>query len=177
MPRSQVLSMPLAPISLRSLVLLAFLLALATISGALFSEFFGGLVPCALCLEQRIPYYFAVPLIGLIALAWPRLPVELVAGSLLVLGCVFLWSVWLSGYHAGVEWGFWPGPTACSGSTGPLELDLSSFQDMKPVISCETVQFRLLGLSLAGYNFLISLVVASLLLLVAVATIRRKQQC
>ena len=82
----------------------------------------------------------------------------LVAG-LALLALAALANAWLGAYHAGVEWGFWQGPTEC---TGPV-LDLGKAGslldnlDKVKVIRCDEVQWRFLGLSLAGYNVLISL--------------------
>ncbi len=70
----------------------------------------------------------------------------------------------MGAFHSGVEWGFWPGPTACSGTGAGLSLSLESLNDLQPVIGCDVVQFRFLGLSLAGYNALISLAIVVLLL-------------
>ena len=65
----------------------------------------------------------------------------------------------LGTYHAGVEWGFWQGPTDCTGPVGNLGSagDLLERLDTVKVIRCDEVQWRFLGLSLAGYNVLISL--------------------
>ena len=68
-------------------------------------------------------------------------------------------NAWLGGYHAGVEWKFWQGPTDCSGPVVDLGSAGTLLQrlDTVKVIRCDEVQWRFLGLSLAGYNVLISL--------------------
>ena len=73
-------------------------------------------------------------------------------------------NAWLAGYHAGVEWGFWQGPTEYSGSVLDLGKTGSLFDnlDKVKVIRCDEVQWRFLGLSLAGYNVLLSLAAAAL---------------
>ena len=70
---------------------------------------------------------------------------------------------WLGGYHAGVEWQFWQGPTDCSGPIVDLGSagNLLDRLDTVKVIRCDEVQWRFLGLSLAGYNVLISLLMAA----------------
>lgn len=149
-------------------VLLAFVLGLATILGALGSQFIGGLLPCELCLEQRLPYYWGLPLLAAILVLWNRLPLTawFVAMSLAI--ALFAWGTYLGGYHAGVEWGFWPGPTACTGTgVGVNFNDLNDINAAR-VVPCDQVQFRFVGISLAGYNALISLAIVGLLL-VAVA--------
>jgi len=71
-------------------------------------------------------------------------------------------NAWLGGYHAGVEWKFWEGPTDCSGPVVDLGSAGTLLQrlDTVKVIRCDEVQWRFLGLSLAGYNVLISLAMA-----------------
>jgi disulfide bond formation protein DsbB len=142
----------------------AFLLGLATILGALGSQFLGGLQPCELCLEQRLPYYWGLPVLALILVLWNRLPLPVWYLGMAIVTILFAWSTYMGAFHSGVEWGFWPGPTACSGTGAGLSLSLESLNDLQPVIGCDVVQFRFLGLSLAGYNALISLAIVVLLL-------------
>jgi disulfide bond formation protein DsbB len=141
---------------------LAFVLGLATILGALGSQFIGGLQPCELCLEQRYAYYYGLPILLLVLLTWNRLPLAMWYLAMAIVTAIFVWGTYMGAFHAGVEWGFWPGPTACTGVGG--ELDFNSLNNLTPVIGCDVVQFRLLGISLAGYNALISLAIVVLLL-------------
>jgi len=137
----------------------------ATIAGAWFFQLVLDIRPCPLCLEQRYAYYLAIPLALLMAIAVKRgvaRPPLFIGFAVLALA--LLANAGLGGYHAGVEWGWWPGPTECSGpindlgSAGNL---LDRLQTVK-VIRCDEVQWRFLGLSLAGYNVLISLAMAAL---------------
>ncbi|MBQ8104435.1 MAG: disulfide bond formation protein B [Afipia sp.] len=137
----------------------------ATIAGAWFFELVLDIRPCPLCLEQRYAYYLAIPLAALIAIgASQGASRRLLGAGLVILGLALLANAGLGAYHAGVEWGFWQGPTDCSGpivdfgSTGNL---LDNLNKVK-VIRCDEVQWRFLGLSLAGYNALISLGMALL---------------
>lgn len=151
----------------------AFGLALASIVAAWGFELIGGYQPCALCLTQRVPYYVALPLIGLGWWLQARPGRKTVAAAALGIAAVtFLVGVGYGVYHSGVEWGFWPGPTACSatpadgaGTVGDL---LSQLETVR-VVACDEVQWRFLGLTFANYNVLISLSVA---LLSALAAIR-----
>jgi len=140
-------------------------IAATTLAGAWFFQLVLDIRPCPLCLEQRYAYYLAVPLGLLVAFAASRdgpRPVLLAGLGLLALAA--LANAWLGGYHAGVEWKFWQGPTDCS---GPI-VDLGSAGtllerlDTVKVIRCDEVQWRFLGLSLAGYNVLISLLMAAI---------------
>lgn len=140
---------------------LAFLLGLVTILAALGSQYLGGLQPCELCLEQRLAYYWGLPILGLVLLLWNRLPRPVWYLAMAIVTLIFVWSTYMGGFHAGVEWGFWPGPTACSGLGESFSLD--ALDNLQPVIGCDVVQFRFLGLSLAGYNALISLAMVGLL--------------
>lgn len=139
-------------------------MAALTIAGAWFFQLVLDIRPCPLCLEQRYAYYLAIPLAALIAFAASRgSPRGLLGAGLVVLALALLANAGLGAYHAGVEWGFWQGPTDCSGpivdfgNTGNL---LDSLNKVK-VIRCDEVQWRFLGLSLAGYNVLISLSLAA----------------
>ncbi|HQZ11656.1 MAG TPA: disulfide bond formation protein B [Devosia sp.] len=153
--------------------LLAFLLGLATILGALGSQYFGGLQPCELCLEQRLAYYWGLPVLAAILLLWNRLPQPVWYIAMLIATAIFVWSTYMGVYHAGVEWGFWPGPTACTGTGASISLsDLNNINAAR-VIPCDHVQFRFLGISLAGYNALVSLAVVGLLLIAIFDRVRR----
>ena len=139
------------------------LIAVATIAGAWFFQLVLEILPCPLCLEQRYAYYLAIPLGALTALAaGSGAPRPLLLAGLAVLALATLANAGLGTYHAGVEWGFWKGPTDCSGPVVNLgsASDLLSRLDTVKVIRCDEVQWRFLGLSLAGYNVLISLVMA-----------------
>lgn len=141
---------------------LAFLLGLAAILVALASQVFGGLVPCELCLEQRLAYYIGLPILLIVLVSWNRLPLPAWYVGMAAATGVFIWGTYMGAFHAGVEWGFWPGPTACTG-VGEM-MDFSSLNNLTPVIGCDVVQFRFLGISMAGYNALVSLAVVILLL-------------
>jgi disulfide bond formation protein DsbB len=140
-------------------------IAALTLAGAWFFQLVLDIRPCPLCLEQRYAYYLAVPLGGLVAWAALRgAPRAVTVAGLAILALAALGNVWLGGYHAGVEWGFWPGPTECTGPVLDLGKAGSLFDnlDKVKVIRCDEVQWRFLGLSLAGYNVLISLAMAAL---------------
>ena len=140
-------------------------IAALTLAGAWFFQLVLDIRPCPLCLEQRYAYYLAVPLGTLVAWAAARhAPRAVLIAGLLLLALAALANAWLGGYHAGVEWGFWQGPTECSGPVLDLGRAGSLFDnlDKVKVIRCDEVQWRFLGLSLAGYNVLISLAMAAL---------------
>jgi disulfide bond formation protein DsbB len=137
--------------------------AAATLAGAWFFELVLDIRPCPLCLEQRYAYYLAVPLGLLVAFAASRgAPRQVVLAGFAVLLLAALANAWLGGYHAGVEWQFWQGPTDCSGPVADLGSAGTLLQrlDTVKVIRCDEVQWRFLGLSLAGYNVLISMLMA-----------------
>ena len=158
------------------LVGIAFILGLATIAGAWGSQLFGGLVPCELCLEQRMAYYWGLPVLALVLILWNRLPIAVWYAAIAVGAAIFVWSTYMGGYHAGVEWGFWPGPTACTGTGGGLSFDDLSAGTVARVVPCDEVQWRdpILKISLAGYNALISAAIVMLLALAALFQSRRK---
>jgi disulfide bond formation protein DsbB len=143
-------------------------LAAATIAGALVFEAFG-YAPCELCLQQRWPYYIGVPLAvagALLSGARPR------AGAIVLalVALVFAGSAVFGAWHAGVEWGFWPGPAGCTGAASARATDMGDFlrqMETTRLVRCDEVAIRILGLSLAGWNALISLVIAGFALMAA----------
>jgi disulfide bond formation protein DsbB len=151
-------------------------IAVATLAGAWFIQLVLDIQPCELCLAQRYVHYLAVPLGAVIAIAAARdAPRALLVVGLAMLALATLGNAGLAVYHTGVEWHFWQGPTAC---TGPL-VNLGSAGnllerlDAVKVVRCDEVQWRFLGLSLAGYNVLISLLMAAIAAWGAVRTARR----
>jgi disulfide bond formation protein DsbB len=140
-------------------------IAAATLAGAWFFQLVLEILPCPLCLEQRYAYYFAVPFAALVALAAVRgAPRGVLIAGFAILAIAVLANAVLGTYHAGVEWGFWKGPTECTGPVGNLGSagNLLERLDTVKVVRCDEVQWRFLGLSLAGYNVLISLAMAAI---------------
>ncbi|WP_267420841.1 disulfide bond formation protein B [Methylobacterium sp. GC_Met_2] len=137
------------------------ILSAATLAAVLLMQYGYGYAPCKLCLTERLPYYAALPL-GLIALFAPERLARIALG-LAALG--LLYSAGIGVYHAGAEWGFWPGPTDCGGGTGanPGQVGdfLNALQTTK-VVDCSVAALRVLGVSLAGWNALVAFLLASL---------------
>jgi disulfide bond formation protein DsbB len=137
------------------------LLSALALAGALGIQYIGGIPPCPLCLDQRIAYYAAVPL-GLLAFAMAPGRPQLSRLILAVLVIAFAVNAGLGVYHAGVEWGWWPGPETCSGAgsiaTTPDAL-LKSLSKTR-VVRCDEAALRILGLSLAGYSAILSAILA-----------------
>ena len=136
----------------------------ATILGALVFQYGLGLAPCPLCLEQRIPYYVAIPLAVVTAIAALRgARRAYVRAGLAVLALAMLIGAGIATYHAGIEWKWWAGPRDCSGALEGLGSANDLFNQLQSVnvVRCDEAAWRFLGLSLAGYNVLISLALAA----------------
>ena len=149
------------PATTASLAIMA--IAAATLAGVWFFQLVLEILPCPMCLEQRYAYYFEVPFALLVAIAAARgAPRGVVLAGLAILALAALSNVVFGTYHAGVEWKFWQGPTDCTGPVGNFGKAGSLFDqlDKVKVIRCDEVQFRFLGISLAGYNALISALMA-----------------
>jgi disulfide bond formation protein DsbB len=136
----------------------------ATILGAWYFQYVLGLKPCPLCLEQRYAYYFAVPLAVMVVLG-ERVGAsrKVLLAALIAIAAGMLWNTALGVYHSGIEWKWWPGPQECSGAfdntgAGSLMEQLNSIN----IVRCDEAAWRFLGLSLAGYNALISLALAGI---------------
>ncbi|MEA3028607.1 MAG: hypothetical protein QOF91_3892 [Alphaproteobacteria bacterium] len=142
-------------------------IGLAAILGAYFFQYVIGLPPCPLCLEQRIAYYASIPLAAMILLG---LSVgssrKVVMLAFFAIAAAMLWNAGLGVYHSGVEWHWWPGPQDCSGAVPNFSAGDSLIEQMNKarVVRCDEAAWRFLGLSLAGYNVLISLTLAGVAL-------------
>jgi disulfide bond formation protein DsbB len=139
------------------------IIAAATIGGAWFFQLVLDIQPCPMCLEQRYAYYAIIPLAVLIAIAASRgAPRGVLLVGLALIALAALANAGFGAYHAGVEWKFWAGPTSCTGEA--LNLgggNLLDQLDKVKIVPCDVVQWRFLGISLAGYNALISLLMAA----------------
>ncbi|MEI2299414.1 disulfide bond formation protein B [Ensifer sp. MJa1] len=138
----------------------------ATVGGALGFEHIGGYIPCALCLLQRDPYYWGIP-VGILAIVASalKLPAWVTRLLLAIIGILMLVGAGMGVYHAGAEWHFWEGPSTCattaqgvSSNVGDLLGDL----DSKHGPSCTEAALRVLGLSFAGWNVIASLILAAI---------------
>ncbi len=132
----------------------------AMLLGAYFFQYVLHVQPCPLCLEQRIPHYIAAPLAAVVAFAAAKgASRTLVAAGLAALALALLTTAAIGVYHSGVEWRWWPGPADCTGeitSFGAAGGNLLKQIQTAVVVRCDEVQWRFAGLSLAGYNALIS---------------------
>lgn len=138
---------------------IVFVAGLATIATAWGFELIGGFVPCALCLQERVPYYVGLPLAAaalLAALAGAKPTV--VRMLLIVAGLVFAYGAFLGIYHAGAEWTWWAGPADCGGDASVTDVDdLLGQLDTIRIVSCTEASWRLFGLSFAGWNAVASI--------------------
>lgn len=135
---------------------LALLVPLALLAGAWGSQLIGGLVPCEMCHWQRWPHYAAVPVAALAFLVQGRLSrilLVLLAAALIAASGV------IGVLHAGVEYHWWQGFTPCTAAidtSGSIEDMLKRIQDT-PFVRCDAPQWTLFGISLAGFNAILSL--------------------
>jgi len=145
---------------LRAARWLALLTPAALLGGAYISQYGFGLHPCEMCWWQRYPHFVALLLALLAFVLPPRTPVMLAALAIAVSGLI-------GGFHAGVEYGWWHGVTACTaspvaGGGNALDAILNA-----PLIRCDVAPWSLFGVSLAGWNFLFSLAAALAILILA----------
>jgi disulfide bond formation protein DsbB len=136
----------------------------ATIAGAWFFQYVLGYQPCPMCLEERYPYYFGIPLAVLVILGdQVGASRKVLLFALFAIAAGMLWNAGFASFHAGVEWKWWEGPRDCSGAltsfgTGGLLKELQSIH----VPRCDEAAWTFLGVSLAGYDALISLALAGI---------------
>ncbi len=133
---------------------------------------FGHMAPCTLCLKQRDVYWWAMAIaaigVGLRLTAFSRRAARIDNG---VLALVFLVGCGIAVYHAGAEWKWWPGPAACSGGStrvNPGDLAALMHGAKMTMPACDKPAWVFLGLSMAGWNAIISLGLAALSAMAAV---------
>ncbi len=133
---------------------------------------FGHLAPCTLCLKQREVYWWALAIaavgVGLRFTALSRRAARIDNG---VLALVFLVGCGIAVYHAGAEWKWWPGPAACSGGStrvNPADLTALLKGAKMTLPACDKPAWVFLGLSMAGWNALVSLGLAVLSAMAAI---------
>lgn len=126
-------------------------------------ETFGKLAPCLLCLKQR-EVYWVVGTVALVAVVLSRTAwaARVRRPLILLLGLGFLYGAGLATYHAGAEWKWWPGPAACAAGGGASADDLVAMLKGAKIAapSCDKAVWIFLGLSMAGWNAVISLALA-----------------
>ena len=155
---------------------LVLLVASAAVLGtALMSQYIGDLEPCVLCVYQRVPYAVTISfaIIGFVMSGSPR-AVGTVHG---VATTAFLVGAGIAAYHVGVEQQWWAGTTECTGAAAgsAQSVDELRAQIMSaPAARCDEVAWSLFGISMAGYNFLVSLVLAAFAALAARANFQRE---
>jgi disulfide bond formation protein DsbB len=147
------------------------------LAGALAFQHLGGLAPCALCIDQRKAWGAVIGLAALAALAEGKSRIAISLALLMLAGVAALVGAGVAGYHVGVEQSWWQGTAACGagfqGFGGGSAADLREQLLARPVVRCDEVAWSMLGISMAGWNGLISLA-AGLATLVFVARDARR---
>ena len=153
----------------RAIIALA-TISLLSLSTAFYFEYFLNLAPCNLCLWQRWPHALIV------IFAFPTIITNRFKSFACLLSLIFIiTSALLAGYHTGIEAKYWPGPQSCSGIKNIQTLSSEAFlsQILKtPIIQCDKIAWSFLKLSMAGWNFLISISLIPLWLYVTLTTFR-----
>jgi disulfide bond formation protein DsbB len=148
-------------ITLRTAAALLTLASAAILGGAFAFEYIGGLAPCILCWYQRYPHMVAIVL-GLAAIALAD--VKPAAATLIALiGVALVVGAGIAAFHVGVEQHWWEGTAECGSTIGGGN-DLEALRRQllnQPIVRCNEVAWSLFGISMAGYNFLLSLALAA----------------
>ncbi len=126
---------------------LALALPAGLLGGAYISQYGFDLFPCEMCWWQRWPHFAAL---GFAALSYVIAPARVWVA---LAGLAIITSGLIGGFHAGVEYGWWEGITGCSSLPSAIDvMDVSA----APLVRCDVAPWSLFGVSLAGWNFLIS---------------------
>ena len=156
----------------RALIVIAAGGSAGLLGAALVAQYAFGLAPCALCITQRWPHLAAVAIGGVaLVLPWVVWPVLGMGAALATAG--------VGAYHAGVEAGWWPGPASCSSGPGIAGVPISDLLNPSVVVAapvaCTEVAWSFAGISMAGWNAILSVGLAAVWLLAARA--RRREGC
>lgn len=141
---------------------MAGLMALASfviLSAALFSQYIGGLAPCQLCIYQRIPYVFVIAF-GILSYGLTVIRPQAAYFFFVLLILNLFIDAGIAGFHAGVEYKWWEGLTGCTVSLPDSNASIEELREAilnAPITKCDEAAFTVLGISMAGYNFLTAL--------------------
>lgn len=151
---------------------LALLVPAFMLGGALISQYVFGLYPCEMCYWQRWPHWVALVLGGVAVLSVRRVQ-GLAVGMASLAAIAIAISGLIGGFHAGVEYGWWDGLTSCASTVpaGATTDDVLNSIMAAPLVRCDAAPWSMFGISLAGYNFLLSLTGAAAIYLL----LRRKK--
>lgn len=139
-----------------------FFVSLAALGTALLAQYWGGLSPCELCIAQRWPYV-ATAVVGLAGAMLPLTDRQR-AQAVALAALIFLGGAGIALYHAGFEYHWWAGPTACTAPGGqPTSIeDLRRMLAAAPIVACDQPAWTFYGVSMAGFNFVASFALAVL---------------
>jgi disulfide bond formation protein DsbB len=145
-------------LSLRMAALMVFTASAAILLGAFAFQYVGGLQPCILCWWQRYPY-MATIVLSLAAMAIAPTHPPLARALLGLSAVVFLVGAGIAAFHVGVEQHWWAGTAECGANFGPAGSvdELRRRLLAQNVVRCDDIAWSLFGISMAGYNFLMSL--------------------
>lgn len=146
-------------------VVLGLAASVAIIAAVFYVQYVMGLAPCELCLWQRKPHYAAIAVAGLTLVALAAGRIRTLAVPLVLMALLYLGAAGLGLLHVGVEQHWWPSPVGCSAggdSTDPAAILNELLR--APIVACDAVAWSLFGISMAGYNVLVSLMLAGLML-------------
>ena len=122
---------------------------------ALYVEYILNYPPCVLCIYQRIPYVVAI-FVSFAGYNYFKNNIILI-----LIFIIFLISALISGYHYGIEKDIFEEFSGCSTNSVDIINKEELLKSLKnSTISCKEVNFKLLGFSLAGINFIFSILIA-----------------
>ncbi|APG62469.1 disulfide bond formation protein B [Sphingorhabdus lutea] len=142
--------------NIKKSILISFLTSFALLAGAYIGQYGFHLYPCEMCWWQRYPHFAAIIFAVIGYMMLHRKNPGLAKFLALIAAISVMISGLIGGFHAGVEYGWWQGLTACSVPIGNGANFLEALENA-PIVRCDVAPWDLFGISLAGYNFLISL--------------------
>lgn len=126
------------------------------------AEYGFNLLPCPLCIYQRKPYFLVILFSLLAAVVAKRKP-HVADFTLMLCGFFFVTGMGISGFHLGVEQGWWEGLKSCGDVSLPVggsTAELKAYLSHRPIVDCRVAGGKFIGISMTGYNFILSTIMA-----------------
>jgi len=143
----------------RNIPIFLFVASVLPLMTAYIAEYGFGLLPCILCICQRIPLAIIAVVSSLVLIV--RIKPDKIRPVLLICALAFLVGGGIAAFHVGVEQKKWHGTTNCgnSGISNTVE-ELRAKITLAPVVRCDEPAFIFMGLSMAGWNVIYSFALA-----------------
>lgn len=149
-------------------------ISIVALAAALTSQYVFGMHPCILCLYQRIPYAVVILLAGMGIMASKTMGVKYGALNIFLSGIAFIINAIIAFYHVGVEQKWWASSCSVPDISTLNSQDLMAAIQAAPTVSCGQIPFELFGVSMAGYNVILCMMLGVYALVTSLKIITKR---